>query len=189
MHFKISVTIYILAIHHSRSNLQFPVDCRFVYGHQDGKYKKKQEERGKQLEEETEGFAYKTEAESSESEAETMMTNMFQLGEARPPKRYQKIKHEPKLDSGDEERTRKKKLMDEVMMNIVCDDIAMHTIAMVLRGEEPPPGPVMELPYMGSRAMLWIKQIWITSKYKAEVYSTEDRADEDLLQREVCLNR
>ena len=49
----------ILAIHHLKNNLQFPVDCRFVYGHQDGKNKKKQEKREKELEEETEGYAYK----------------------------------------------------------------------------------------------------------------------------------
>ena len=59
------------------------------------------------------------------------------------------------------------------MMNIVCDDIAINTTAMALRGEDPPPGPVMELPYAGSRAMLWIKQIRITSKYKAEIYKAQ----------------
>ena len=37
----------ILAIHHLKNNLQFPVDCMFVYGHQDGKNKKKQEKREK----------------------------------------------------------------------------------------------------------------------------------------------
>ena len=35
----------ILVIHHLRNELQFPVDCRYVYGHQDGKNKKKQEKR------------------------------------------------------------------------------------------------------------------------------------------------
>ena len=33
----------ILAIHHLKNNLKIPVDCRHMYGHQDGKNKKKQE--------------------------------------------------------------------------------------------------------------------------------------------------
>ena len=60
--------------------------------------------------------------------------------------------------------------MDEAIINIICDDIATNTIAMALRGEETPLGPVLELLYTGSRAILWIKQIWITSKYIAEIY-------------------
>ena len=33
----------ILAIHHLKNNLKFPVDCRHVYGHKDVKNKKKRE--------------------------------------------------------------------------------------------------------------------------------------------------
>ena len=43
------------------------------------------------------------------------------------------------------------------MMNIVCNDIAINTTGAALSGGEPPPGPIMELPYEGSHAMLWIK--------------------------------
>ena len=63
--------------------------------------------------------------------------------------------------------------MDEAMMNIACDDIATETTAVALRGEEPYSDKVMELPYEGSRAMLRIKQIWITSKYKEEIYKAQ----------------
>ena len=73
-------------------------------------------------------------------------------------------------DPRDKESTREKKLTDEAMMNIVCNDIATDTTAVALRGEEPYPGSVMDLPYAGLRAMLCIKQTWITSKYKAEIF-------------------
>ena len=60
--------------------------------------------------------------------------------------------------------------MDEAMMNITCNEIATDTTAAALGGEAPYPDTVMELPYAGSRAMLRIKQTWITSKYKTEIY-------------------
>ena len=97
----------ILAIYHLKSNLQFPVECRHVYGHQDGKNKKKQEKREKESEEEMEGFLYETEAESSESKAETAMTKIFQLGEARSLKRTQKV--EQKKDTGPRQRRENEK--------------------------------------------------------------------------------
>ena len=84
----------ILAIHHLKNNLKFPVECRHVYGHQDGKDKKKQEKREKELEEELERYAYKTEVESSKSEAEAMMMKTFQIGDKRLPKRPQKMSRE-----------------------------------------------------------------------------------------------
>ena len=60
--------------------------------------------------------------------------------------------------------------MDEVMMNIIYNEIVTDSTVVALRGEEPYPGTVMELPYAGSRAMLCIEQTWITLKYKAEIY-------------------
>ena len=77
----------ILAIHHLKNNLKFPVDCRHVYGHQDGKNKKKQEKRERALAEEREGNSYETEAESSESEEEARMMKTFQIGKMQRPKR------------------------------------------------------------------------------------------------------
>ena len=80
----------ILAVHHLKNKLQFPVDCRHVYGHQDGKNKKKQEKREQELAEKTEEFAHETKIESSKSEAETAMATVFQLGRKTPPRRSQR---------------------------------------------------------------------------------------------------
>ena len=41
----------ILAINYLKSNLQFLVDCKHMYGHHYGKKKKEQEKRDKELEE------------------------------------------------------------------------------------------------------------------------------------------
>ena len=159
----------ILAIHHLKNNLKFPVDCRHVYGHQDRKNKKKQEDQEKALEEEQEGYSYKTEAESSESEVEVMMTKTFQIGGKRQPKLPRKEGLGTQQDPQDKTSAQEKKLTDEAMMNIACDNIARETTAAALRGEELYSDTVMELPYVGLRAMLCIKQTWITSRYKAEI--------------------
>ena len=121
-----------------------------MYGYYDGKNRKNQEQQEKVLYEDTEGFVHETEAESSESGTETAMANMFQLGVTKSLKRPQKAKQKKTPDPGEEERTRSKRLTDEAMMNIVCGDIATNTTATAPRGEALPPGPIMELPYMGS---------------------------------------
>ena len=45
-----------------------------------------------------EGFVYETEAESSESEAETAMMNVFQLGETTSRKRTQQVEQKKAPD-------------------------------------------------------------------------------------------
>ena len=147
-----------------KNNLKFPVDCRHVYGHQDGKNKKKQEKQEKALEEEREGHSHKTEAESSKPEAEAKMMETFKIGGKRQPKPPQKEELGTQQDPRDKIIAREKKVTDKAMINIACDDIATETTAVALRGEEPYSDSVMEFPYEGSRAMLHIKQAWITSK-------------------------
>ena len=44
-------TDIILAFHQLKRNLQFLVDCKHVYGHQDGRNKNKQDKRDKELKE------------------------------------------------------------------------------------------------------------------------------------------
>ena len=97
--------------------------------------------------------------ESSESEAETEMTHMFQLGEMRRKlKISRKVEQKEMPDLGEEGGTRKKKLVDEAMINIVCDNIATNTTSTALRQEDLPSGPIMKLRYAGSWAILRIKQ-------------------------------
>ena len=98
------------------------------------------------------------------------MMETFQIGEKRQPKRPWKDVLGTNQDPRDKTSAREKKLTDEAIMNIACDNITTETTAAALRGEEPYSDTVMELPYVGSWAMLRIKQTWISSKYKAEIY-------------------
>ena len=95
------------------------------------------------------------------------MRKTFQIGEKRQPRQPWQQGLGTKQDPQDKESTREKKLTDEAMMNIVCDGIATDTTAATLREEVTYTGTVMELPYAGLRAMLHIKQTWITLKCKA----------------------
>ena len=53
---------------------------------------------------------------------------MFQIGERkREPKGPQEVKQKEMPDLGEEGGTMKKKLVDEAMKNIVCDDIVTNT--------------------------------------------------------------
>ena len=67
----------ILVIYHLKSKLQLTVDCRHVYGHQDGKNRKEQEERDEEREEEKDDVDYAMESESSVSEAEEGAIEIF----------------------------------------------------------------------------------------------------------------
>ena len=80
-----------------KNELQFLVDCRHVYGHQDGKNKKKQEKREQELAEKTEEFAHETKIESSKSEAETAVATVFQLGRKASQRKTQQDKQEKGL--------------------------------------------------------------------------------------------
>ena len=67
--------------------------------------KRNRRSEGKELEEKKERFEYKTEVESSESEAETEMTHMFQLGEMRRKlKISRKVEQKEMPDPGEEGR-------------------------------------------------------------------------------------
>ena len=86
------------------------------------------------------------------------MNTMFQIGGKVVQKRTWQMTKEKGRPPEDEATPKSKAMADEAMMNIICDDIATETTAAALRGEAPPPEPVMELPYVGSRAMLRIGQ-------------------------------
>ena len=73
------------------------------------------------------------------------------------------------------------------MMIIACDNITMETTAVAMRGEEPYSAKVMELPYERSLAMKTnMDNIGIQS---GNIQSTKDGADEDILRREVRMDR
>ena len=80
------------------------------------------------------------------------------MGEKPPPKRPQKNGVGTKQDMGDKEH-QEKRLTDEAMVDIACDEIVTDTTAVALRGEAPYPDTVTKLPYAGSQAVLRIQHI------------------------------
>ena len=179
----------ILAIHHLKNNLKFPVDCRHVYGHQDGKNKKKQEKRERALVEEQDGNLYETEAESSESEEEARMMKTFQIGEKRQPKRHRKDKSGTRQDPRDNKSAYEKKLTDEAMMNIAWDDIdgdynngAEGRKAIFRNGNGV---AICGIP--GNAA--YKTNMDNIEIQRGNIQSTEDGANESILRREVWMDR
>jgi len=150
----------ILAIHELKQSMKHKVNIRHVYGHQDGQGKAKAEKRKRQKQEDYEKrlqeWEERSEPDSSESETETVVRSMFNPspeGAPTPP---------------EEEDEAQKKL--EVEVNVECDRIATDTTAAAKQGGVPPVEEVLQMPYAGSKAMLHINGVWITSKYKNEIY-------------------
>ena len=73
-------------------------------------------------------------------------------------------------------------MIAEVMMNTVCNKLAGETTQATLEGEGTQGQPLLDLPYVGSKATLEIKNRYITSWYSDELYKAR-RAG---LMREYC---
>ena len=66
--------------------------------------------------------------------------------------------------------TKKGAKSTEALINIACDKIASTTTKVAKGPHTTPPGLEMEPPYRGSKAMLRIDKVWITSGMKQELY-------------------
>ena len=58
------------------------------------------------------------------------------------------------LLNGTQNGPEKKRMTDEAMMNMVCDDLAGGTTKAALKGGGPRGHRLLDLPYVGSKAML-----------------------------------
>jgi len=159
----------ILAIHHLKSQLNYPTVFRHVYGHQDSK-KPKKGGAGKpvnpfldQPSAEEDGQDSHSESEASQDStctidiAEQSVIDLFHL-------RPQLMPETP------EQRLPGGALRTEAKINIACDAIASGVTASVLEGTAEPQQPLLQLPYRGSRAMFKIGGRWVTSHLKHEIY-------------------
>ena len=144
----------VLAIHHLKQKLSYPVKCRHVYGHQDGKNKGKKKEATKVRE---------SKEEEPKMDMDPAVAAMFQL--QKPKATDTKAK-----DHTPEKIQRRAKLPREALINVACDQLASGTTAAMLAEGEPPPGEILKLPYPGSKALLKIGDKWITSRYKDAIY-------------------
>ena len=61
-------------------------------------------------------------------------------------------------------------MTNEAMMNIICDKLAGATTRAALEGGGAQVRALLDLPYVGSPAMLKIRSRWVTSHYSGELY-------------------
>ena len=161
----------VLAIHHVKEQLGFPVTCKHVYGHQDDKKKRERIKKKK----------------------EQRKKKKRQFGDP-GPKTFDGLSHEMKLKFGldkaekeEDDRGRTEEEItgqesdddegkkDEALMNQACDLHAGETTAAILDGGSPPGALLLDLPYEGSKAMLKIKGKWISTKYKETIQRAHQR--------------
>ena len=160
----------ILAIHHLKSQLNYPTVFRHVYGHQDSKRPKKSGA-GKPVNPFLDQAAAEEEVQESPSDsessndstctidnAEQSVIDLFQL---RPQTDPEEIPT-PCRPGG--------VLPTEAKINIACDAMASGVTASVLDGTAEPQQPLLQMPYRGSRAMFKIGGRWVTSHLKHEIY-------------------
>jgi hypothetical protein len=195
----------VLAIHHLKSTLPFPVKCQHVYGHQDSKKRKKKEEEKEDLKSKL------SEADSKRSPTPPTISKLFGLDNENEPLISANQQAAPEAQAVEDFESLNDQAMDDFMVNYVtdteddsdeeseasidsepatlptideekeytvqaqinmaADKYATETTAAALDGTYTQPGPALHLPYPGSKAMLKINGVWITSKHKRVIYA------------------
>eukprot|EP00970_Alexandrium_tamarense_P000770 scaffold88_cov326-Alexandrium_tamarense.AAC.1 len=61
-------------------------------------------------------------------------------------------------------------LSDEAQLNIACDEYVGDTVAAWSQNRDQPMPQVLEPPYEGSKALLRIGKLWITSDYSKHLH-------------------
>jgi len=137
----------VLAIHHLKSVLPYPVDCRHVYGHQDDDKRKaeREEKTRKQKEKQAKKAMLSPEPVQDLSAAEESVIELFSLRnpEEEPPEEERKgVSGAPRV------------YPPEVQINMACDIMASDTSKAHLESGLNASKPLLTLPYAGSKAML-----------------------------------
>ena len=168
----------VLAIHHLKSVLPYPVDCRHVYGHQDDNKRKakREEKKRKQKEKQAKKAMLSPEPVQDLSAAEESVIELFSLRkpEEEPPEEEKKgVSGAPRV------------YPPEVQINMACDIMASDTSKAHLESGLNASKPLLTLPYTGSKAMLRLGNRWITSNYKGAIH----RARRTKAVRDYCNDR
>ena len=187
----------VLAIHPVKSSLTMPVHCHHVYGHQDTKKKKekkKEEDEAKaSMQPDPIDINKCKPAPEIAAQFHPTPSNTQQLHTDEiynPARDDYKISFDSNSDSesdtddeSEDGQEIAKPMTTEAMINVRCD---MHPSAVTeaaVAGNLANPGPVLSLPYHGSKAMPKIGDTWITSKYlqASDLHSKTNEADEGIL--------
>eukprot|EP01082_Thalassiosira_pseudonana_P012559 g11077.t1 g11077 contig5:10230-10859(+) len=177
----------ILAIHKIKQRLSSKFRCQHVYSHQDDPAKMKRIERAKQLAEEK----Y---LRHNPKSRETVPTRVQQRGDEE--RRYRRNATDTLIENGQtqtrgpspqlarrddmntnamhHERNIRElaptELSDEAQLNIACDEYVGDTVAAWSQNRDQPMPQVLEPPYEGSKALLRIGKLWITSDYSKHLH-------------------
>ena len=186
----------VLAIQQLKRKLNFPIECKHVYGHQDERGRRdtpedtilgeeggrlqgttvrtaggkdERDHEGERAMDEMRGMGKDDDTESTTSMEDSDGESLVgePKGEINEP--YHITEQEDERDT-DKKGEGRKGLTDEAQMNIICDEVAGETTKAMLEGGAPPDAIVLEPPYEGSKAMLKAGGRWVTSRYKQETY-------------------
>ena len=180
----------VLAIHRIKASLTMPVHCRHMYEHQDTKKRKDKEK--KETEEKSKSKVA-NQIDINRSKPSDAIAEQFHCTNTSTPEETHDDESSSSSsdsdsdteDEEDDDKTSRKPLTTEAMINVGCDLHASAVTEAAITDNLTDPGPVMTLPYKGSKAMLKIGDTWITSKYKRAIYKARRLGPI----REYCVQR
>ncbi|EED89738.1 predicted protein [Thalassiosira pseudonana CCMP1335] len=178
----------ILAIHKIKQRLSSKFRCQHVYSHQDDPAKMKRIERAKQLAEEkylrhnpksreTVPTRVQQRGDEREGDIERNATDtLIENGQTqtRGPSPQLARRDDMNTNAMHHERNIRElaptELSDEAQLNIACDEYVGDTVAAWSQNRDQPMPQVLEPPYEGSKALLRIGKLWITSDYSKHLH-------------------
>ena len=160
-----------MAIAHEKSKMDCEVQHIHIYGHQDSKKGKDKKKRNKNRsskrvdnDNDSDGSTESPSEDEIDSEHCTDPYIISPWGLRNDdPKSSTAEEHEQTSEEAELEQT-------SVDINIACDELAGETTAAILEGGSAPDDSIIQPPYAGSKCMLRLGGIWITTNLKSEIY-------------------
>ena len=161
-----------MAIAHEKSKMDCEVQHIHIYGHQDSKKGKDKKKRNKNRsskrvdnDNDSDGSTESPSEDEIDSEHCTEDPYIISPWGLRndDPKSSTAEEHEQTSEEAELEQT-------SVDINIACDELAGETTAAILEGGSAPDDSIIQPPYAGSKCMLRLGGIWITTNLKSEIY-------------------
>jgi hypothetical protein len=161
----------ILAIMHHRQNSTYKIRCNHILSHQDTKKRKSKEEKEKDR---------KLKRKERRQRIREVDVGEGTHAPSPPPTPPQSPSPSINIISDDDTSTvtttrlnrelGRENLSDAILMNVACDEIAGKEARERLEHPDLPLPPAIQPPYAGSKAMLKIGKVWITSNYDKHIH-------------------
>jgi hypothetical protein len=157
----------ILAILHHKQKTGLNSECKHVLSHQDTKKRKTKEEKLQEKKQQ------QRERRARIREVDVGEGTHAPSPESTPPPSPSSETSDPSTEPRSlvpDRELGKKNLSDEALMNIACDENADEAAREHMECPEAPPPDILQPPYEGSKAMLKIGELWITSDYDRNIH-------------------